>query len=365
VTLWFRLAAQGWAFLGYLLLAALPDVVTQGFGHPRLPAAVHAMTLGVLLTGYYGLQGELLTRAYGRPPPWPWLSWAVWGTHFAGVAAMVGGFLGAGFLSATIGAHYLVPVGVLLHGAQAVAAVWKRARETPRHTLLHLPLAGLVATMALGAMIILDAATARYGLYTPPMLMIHGLTGALLFVLPAQRIHGLRDLPLLGNSSRPWAWAAWSATATALAAVATGRPWPLASGLAGLGAVCLWFGWPTARAPDAGLRAPWCVPGLFFLYASGRCLAGLPPDEIPGLAKLGGTAVLLVAALPGMTALLRRQTHGRETPLLARRLFLALAIAGMVIAMAGTLDSAAWVRAGASAGAAAVLLQGWPSRLRL
>src|SRR5574341_947023 len=132
----------------------------------------------------------------------------------------------------------------------------RRSPGAPRQAHLHLPLLGLTATMALGAMIILDAATGRYGLYAPRILLVHGLTGAMLFVLPALWLHGSQASPSAMAPPGAWAWAAWCGAGLALAAMATGRPWPLALGLAGLGAGCLGFGLPAARQPGwAWVRA--------------------------------------------------------------------------------------------------------------
>ena len=369
VSLAFRITARMGAFAAFLLLAIWPEIASLGFGHPRLPAVVHAVTLGVLVSGYYALQGELLARAYGRPLPWPWLSWAVLALHLVGVATMLSGYLGAGFGAALQGAHYIVPAGVLLHAAQSAGAACKRPPGAPRRWTLHMPLAGLAATMALGAMLILDAATHRYGLYTPRMLLVHGLTGATLFVLPALWLHDHAEAYSVNGPSAARAWVAWGVGAVALGLIASGLPWPVTAGLTGLGAGWLWFAWSGLRKTSGALpRLAWIVPGMIALFAAGRYAAGLvaaiqqapqpPAGEPLWLSKLGASALLLVAALPGMVGLLRREDRhwgGAAPPAVQTG---ALMLAGALIASASALEDAALARTGAVGGMAAILLLG-------
>lgn len=363
----FRGAALAWAALAFALLAAVPDTPIEGFGNHRLPALVHAFTMGVLVNGVYALQWSAWRRVFGRVPPWPWLGLFVWGLHQAGAALAVAGFLLLGLRAANVGAHYLIPGGIALHIALALAVAWRRAPGTPRHLAVHVPWLGLVVTMALGALVLLDELTGRYGLFTPPTLLLHGLSGAFLFLLPALWLADLLPggaAPLERTATAPLLLGtvplALGVLLVALGNAPGGAGYLVPAGLALLGATLLWGAWPSGRRPARGdpadwMRTVWGLPGLLLLFAAIRALrgVGLPEDFL--LAKLGVVAVLLVAGVP---ELLLRVTAPRGAFPTRRRAGGTLALVGAgLLVLAGQLAAAEWlVRAGALAGIAGVAL---------
>lgn len=340
----FRWSAFAWGALAFLLLGALPAVPLEGFGNHRLPVLVHAFTLGVLVNGYYSLQGRAWRRLYRREPPGPGLGACVWALHQAGVVLMLGGFLFAGPRVALWGAHYLVPGGIVLHAAQAAAAAWRREADTPRHLGAHTPLLGLLVTMALGAMIVLDEVTGRYGMFNPPTLLVHGLAGAFLFLSPAldlaARLPGLSGGPAAEQRATAGVLLhtlplAAGVLLTAVGMAGQGRV-ATPAGLALLGAALLWGALPgpgAAKAnPLGAVRVAWAVPALLLLYAAIRALRGMPPQEAHALANLGAVCVLLIAGVPGLLGRLTADAHPAGAP---RRAI--LGVAGLAVAGVFTL----------------------------
>lgn len=322
----FRWSAFAWSAAALALLAMLPDVALEGFGNHRLPAVIHAFSLGAFVNGYYGMQSAVWQRVYRRPPPWPGLAVGFWALHQAGVLFMLAGFLRAGLTVTTLGAHYLVPTGLAMHAAQGGLALRRRPPGTPRHLGSQVPMLGMLVAMALGAMIVLDQATGRYGLFNPPTLLVHGLAGAFLFLLPALRLHGALQG---GNSADAEATRRATAgvlvrtvplalgvmmIATGLAPGAQGIALP--GGLALIGATLLWGALPMAPRPVADplgwMRMAWGVPGVLLLFSAIRSLRGMEPAEAFLLAQLGAVAVVLVAGLPELA--LRLTATGTGSP---------------------------------------------------
>jgi hypothetical protein len=337
----FRWSVFAWGGVGFLLLGAFPEVPLEGLGNPRLPVLVHAFTLGVFVNGYYGLQWQAWRPLYRREPPWPPLAAGIWALHQMGVALMLGGFLFAGLGVALWGAHYLVPGGILLHTMQAAAATWRRGPGAPRQLGAHAPLLGLLATMALGAMIVLDEVTGRYGMFNPPTLLLHAAAGAFLFLYPAlelaARLRGLSNggpqatqpvtTRLLLQTLPP----AVGVLLLAVGLAGEGRI-ALPAGLGLLGAALLWGALPGAGGArgdaPAAARMAWAVPALLLLYAAIRALRGMPPQEAHALANLGAVSVLLIAALPALMAQLAPAAG--TVPRRAALGIAALAVAGLL-----------------------------------
>ncbi len=360
----FRWSAFAWAGLGLLLIAGLPDVVREGFGNHRLPVVMHAFTLGAFVNGYYGLQPTVWLRVYGRPAPWPRLAPFIWVLHQTGVALMVAGFLRAGLAVANIGAHYLIPMGMVLHAGLGVLALRRRAPGAGRHAGCHVPALGMLLAMGLGAMILLDQTTGRYGLYTPPTLLVHGMSGAFLFLLPALWLHGAvhatdpADAPALRRATGglllrivPLALGI-GMVVIGLMPDAPGLALP--GGLALLGATLLWGAFPMARgrrAATAGwLRAGWAAPGLLLLFAALRTVRGLESAEGYLLARNGAVAVVLVAGLPELVTGLASppatvQRIGRDWARVGGSL---MAASGLAVLAGLGLDSGLVIQAGAA-----------------
>ena len=80
---WFW-SATGFAAAGLALAVAEPEVLLAGYSHPATPAAVHLLTLGVLLGGYYPLQGLVWESIYGPQRFAEWLAVPLWLLHVGG-----------------------------------------------------------------------------------------------------------------------------------------------------------------------------------------------------------------------------------------------------------------------------------------
>lgn len=179
----------GWSALGFAgaalgLLLLEPEALLPSGNAAAGRALVHLLTLGLILSGYYALQDALWRRLYGRAPLWPWLTLLVWLLHVTGLTLLAWGFFSSSTFAAHIGGHYLVTTGAALAFAQGVGTAAKRSPASPLHLAAHLPGLGLLVTISLGAMMVLDADGGGYGTYTPLTILIHVSAGAFLFFLP-------------------------------------------------------------------------------------------------------------------------------------------------------------------------------------
>jgi hypothetical protein len=325
--LWF---ATGWASAGaaLALLLVSPSLALVGWWHPLVPPFVHALTLGVILSGHYAAQAArwraaTLTRLGLAAFLLPSLIWAA---HASGTGLLLWG-LGGGLPegsaeAATWGGHYLIPTAIVLSlGAEA----WRHLRErragrearpaagSPVGLARHLPGLGLLVAMPLGVMLLMDRATGRYGFYGPPQIALHALAAAFLFVLPSQALAEAQDEPPArgsGASSRRILLAALALFALALdeRAFGAGFAGGMPLGLALLAAVALWQGVPApqrwgAEHELALRRLPWALFGLMLLHLALSAWRGIGEGEAIPLAARAGAWFLLGVAAP--EALLR------------------------------------------------------------
>ncbi|MBI4083599.1 MAG: hypothetical protein HY423_13420 [Candidatus Lambdaproteobacteria bacterium] len=311
------------------LLLLRPATLLEGLGHPEFPALVHLLTLGGLLGGAYALYQRLLPALCGRPPAWPALGAAIWLFQAGGVALVAAGFAARQPGLANLGGHYLVPAGIVLAFGQAAATLWRRPPGVPRRAAVLLPQVGLLATMSLGAMLVLDAYQGGYGLYTPPTILLHGLAGAFLFVLPLLLLADVLDDPAPAEAAGApapllltTALAALGLLALALAQTRPGYALAAPLGLALLGGVAIWIGLPgwggagTSRQEPGGAgrphpafapvrRMPWAAFGAVVLYGAIRLWRGSHSAEplgaeLASLARFGLVLFLFAAALPDL-----------------------------------------------------------------
>jgi hypothetical protein len=355
------------------LVAVRPSLAIFGWGDPLLPGAVHLVTLGGVLSLAYLLLGRLWRQLYGGGAAWAPLGWAAWAFHASGVALLAWGFLHHDPTLAYWGGHYLVPTGVLLALAHGWVAAWRRPRGAPRRLAAHLPGLGLAVTVSLGALLVMDAYTARYGIYTPATILAHALAAGFLFVLPLLLLPdalaqapppapaGHRETagaagPAVAALARWYAAVAVGASGVLLVVLAladAGAERLLAIGLALLGALLVWLGLPPGQRLGGGLAALRGVAllplagrlatGVFGVYAALRYARGAEPGEAFWLGKVGALLFLLAVALPELLALLER-AHGVH----GARGRLAVWLAGTALLLAGQLWVEPWaVRAGA------------------
>jgi hypothetical protein len=316
-----------WSVLAFLavavvLLLADPDTLLGGGGRGEMSAITHLLTLGGLLGGYFPLQAGLWRRLYGREPALPLVTWAVLACHVSGVGLVAWGFFHGSPLIAHLGGHYLVPTGIVLAFVQGVVTTATRPRGRPRHLAAHLPGLGLLVTMGLGALLVMDAYTGQYGIYTAQTILVHMTSGAFLFFLPLMLLHQSMEENGAPSEESPIAATAFmlppaglgalGVLAVALAAMEGGYRAAQPVGLALLGAVALWIGLPafgpSRRASlKAVRRSVWGALGLLLLYAAIRTWRGMDPAEAYGLMRASVTLFLFVVALP---EILNRLTAG-------------------------------------------------------
>ncbi len=293
-----------------------PAAMLAGFGHPALPAVVHLITVGGVLGGFYALQEWALPTLYGRRAPWTPLVWVVLAVHSVGLVLLAWGFMGRHTLLANLGGHYLVPAGIVLAIARGLVAQWRRQAGAPRHGAAMLPGLGLLVTMSLGAMLVLESHQGGFGLFTPQAILVHLLAGAFLFFMPLVLLWDLLEGDAAGVKSArvllPASVAALGVLAAAYGASVAGASaadarvgW--SAGLALLGGVALWAGLPgwMKRSDAAGLpafapvrRMPWSALGVLLLFAAIRHWRGMEAAEAMALARFGVALFLFAVALP-------------------------------------------------------------------
>ncbi|MDH4224809.1 MAG: hypothetical protein OEW12_04085, partial [Deltaproteobacteria bacterium] len=191
--------------LGAMLLLTLHPMAGMINGAAaEHPALVHLLGLGGVLGGYYRIYSGLFRRLYG-PSPWEGRLWPVIAaTHLTGVVLMVIGFHNSNPLLIYIGGHYLLPTGICLSVLLGALMARNRPRGVPRYGVFHLPGAGLLVAMSLGALMAMDAFLGIYGIYGPRTILIHALSAGFLFVMPAFTLAPLgRRIPPAGLDPEP------------------------------------------------------------------------------------------------------------------------------------------------------------------
>ena len=316
-------------FVGVALAVLLgePDALLPAGDGGAARSLVHLLTLGGVLSGYYVLQNALWERLYGRGPAWPRLTLLVWALHVSGVALLAGGFFVHSTLVAHVGGHYLVPTGMVLALAQGVGAAFRRPPGAPRQLAAHLPGLGLLVTIMLGAMMVLDAYGGEYGIYTAHTILVHALSGAFLFFLPfvlcghgpqapdSGEAEGRTDLPFSSTALLlpPVGLASLGVLTVALSGVPEGygvslpAGLGLPAGLALLGGVALWVGLPALGfgrplTLPALRRSLWSALGVLLLYAAIRSWRGGGMEEGVMLMRFAVTLFLFAVAVPEILA---------------------------------------------------------------
>lgn len=341
-------------FVGAALMLLVTGPASSGGGR----AIVHLLTLGGILGTFYPLQTALWERLYGRSVALPWLVLLVLVLHVSGVGVLVWGFFSSSTFVAHIGGHYLVSTGAALAFVQGVATALKRRPPAPRHLAAHLPGLGLLVTVSLGAMMVLDADGGGYGTYTPHTIIVHAAAGGFLFFLPfvlclnalegAAQCGGGHNPTESGGGNSPmesWqgcrpevqpergpfaptallhlpvgvaslgvlalAWAGITQTGMAPGEMARvlglpGGLW-MPAGLGLLGAVALWVGLPAMGLGKPltlqGMRRSfWSGLGVLLLFSAIRAGRGVPAGENLDLMRFSVTVFLFAVALPEVLA---------------------------------------------------------------
>ncbi|MCZ6629176.1 MAG: hypothetical protein O7E56_13230 [SAR324 cluster bacterium] len=369
---------------GLLLLLFEPGAPLEGGSQPALRAIMHLLALGVVLGVYYLLQDRLWERLYIRRPVLPWLPPLIWIFHVSGVALLAGGFFWNYTLMAHVGGHYLVPTAIAASFLRGVFTAVLRPEGAPRHLAAHLPGLGLLVTMGLGAMMVLDAYGGGYGIYTPHTILVHAVAGGFLFFLPFVLCQGSAQAarceaaPFSSTAFvlLPVGLAAAGVMAVALPGMRGGYEIALPAGLALLGGVALWVGMPWVGLPALGTRKPltfqalrrslWSALGVLLLFAAIRAAGGMALPEARELMRFAVTLFLFAVALPEvLTRLDETPWRARSEPSAraAALLFtLLLMVAGLLL-VAQLMGSALLVRGAALLGLGALGWQAW--RLRV
>ena len=364
-----------------VLLAIEPEAIAPGIQQPVPRAVVHLLTLGGVLSAFYLLQNRLWGRLYGRTPVLPWLLLLVWASHVTGVVLLAAGFRAGSPLAAQVGGHYLVPLGIFAAFAQGIATAARRPAGTPRHLAAHLPGLGLLVTMGLGAMMVLDAYGGGYGIYTPHTILVHVASGGFLFFLPfvlcqesareagaPQGMFSATALLLF-----PVGAAGAGVLAVALSGLEPGWSPALPVGLALLGGVALWVGLPAfgMRKPPtfpALRRSLWSALGVLLLFAAIRAGGGMEAAEARELMRFAVTLFLFAVALPDLLTRLgppppssvsTREPQAGEDVRAAALLFVALLVVAGLMLAAQLAGSAVLVRIAAGLALGALAWQGW------
>lgn len=349
---------------GLGLLAWAPEAAIVGWGHPVVPGTVHLLTLGGVLGAAYLAQHATWRALYGPAALWRPLLAGVLVFQAAGVVLFAWGLLEHNTLLAYVGGHYGVPTGIVLALADGWVAAWRRPPGTPRHAAAHLPGLGLVVAMSIGALLVMDAHTGRYGIYTPATIGMHLLAAGFLFVVPQILLPGaLWPAPADEHTpSDPLAALRWYAAVgtgalgvlfTALALADAGPARMLPMGLAMLGALLVWLGLPAGglprrgSMPHGGAWAPLAgrlATGVLLFYAAMRVGGGPVLGDVFWLGRVGVLLFVAGIALPELLAALEPRADARGTD--RRRVLWLAATAVLLAGQVWAVDEA--VRAGAA-----------------
>lgn len=231
--------------LAWLGLAITADDLADFVGGPGpVLAAVHVLTLGVLVPTAMGASLQMLPVALGRPAPAARICDAVFWLTLPGGLALISGFATASRPAIIAGA--VVTAGGIAAYAVTLGRVVRGARE-PRPLVLHVwaALAALTTAAALALTLSFD--------YASPVLADHARVATTHLVLAAFGFMGMLALgfshvliPMFAIGEAPGGWAADVSFATIFAAVVAavlglliGLRWLIAAalvtGLAGCG----------------------------------------------------------------------------------------------------------------------------------
>jgi hypothetical protein len=226
--------------LAWLGLAMIAHDLAQFAGGPGpVLAAVHVLTLGVLLPTAMGASLQMLPVALGRPAPGARVCDAVFWVTLAGAVVLIWGF--ATISRSAIHAGAVVVAGGIAAYAVTVGRVVGRARE-PRALVLHAwaALAALATAAALALTLSFDGFAG---------LADHGAVAAAHLVLAAFGFMGMLALgfghvliPMFVIAEAPGAWATDLSFAAVVIAV-----------VAGVTGLLLGMRWLIATAVVAGL----------------------------------------------------------------------------------------------------------------
>ncbi|MDH5750803.1 MAG: hypothetical protein OEZ59_00110 [Deltaproteobacteria bacterium] len=353
---WFIRGAFGFAGLAMGLLIWRPEILRVGFGHPWLPPFTHLLTLGVLLGSAYPLLEQRWVALYGTDSPRRRLLTLALVCQLGGVLIMVAGLMIHNPEMVYWGGHYFVPTAVGLLVAHGVLAVRRRGPGLNRHLWSHLPVAGLLVAVGLGALLVMDALTGDYGIYNARTIVVHLLSGGFLFVLPLFTQEMLkpgererRAGPATQSLLRYYLPAFTAGAGVMLVAAGMLEDGPAGIkiwlGLAVAGLCALWLGlplvpgelWGALRglpAPDSPADSPadspdeirppqalsaqalpaqslpplsrlgWLLSGLALLFTAVRVARGAPPQEYFLLGNTAAMVFLFLLALPEAVRLL-------------------------------------------------------------
>ncbi|MEE8436521.1 MAG: hypothetical protein V3S64_17170 [bacterium] len=322
------------ALAGMGLFVAVPGIPIFATGHLLMAGAIHLFTAGALLSAAFQAEDRLWRKLYGWKAPFWLFREVIFPFQLVGVVTMVWGFLNQQTLAAHTGGHYLLPVAIVLSIAHGIVAAWRREPGRPLCLAAHLPGVGLAVTGSIGALLVMDARTGNYGIYSNATVLVHMMSGGFLFAIPLALLPGA----LFGGEKRgeggeeknpPWlnlpgALAKWyvatavaaagvmamafSTTAVSSMAVSVAAYAPRAAlpgGLGLLGGLLLFIALPERLAWGPVLeklerRAGWLAAGLLLLYTAIRLGRGVNMAEVLMLTKTGVIAVLAGVALPEM-----------------------------------------------------------------
>lgn len=310
------------ALAGMSLFVAVPGMAIFATGHLMLAGTIHLFTAGALLGAAFQTENRLWKTLYGvRAPFWAFRE-VIFPFLLVGLVTMVWGFLNHDTLAAHTGGHYLLPTAIVLAIIHGIVAAWRRERGRPLRLAAHLPGIGLAVTGSIGALLVMDAHTGDYGIYSNATVLMHMISGGFLFAIPLTLLPGALfggaawgregkpppPAPLPGALARWYvatAMAAAGVMAVAYSTTADG-PWvALPVGLGLLGALLLFIALPERLAWRAVLeqlerRAGWLAAGLLVFYSAIRLGRGVEFTEVIMLTKTGVIAFLAGVALPEM-----------------------------------------------------------------
>ncbi|HEU4700679.1 MAG TPA: hypothetical protein VFS40_15955 [Gemmatimonadales bacterium] len=273
-----------------------PELAAGAHLSPHVAGVTHLFTLGWITTTIFGALYQLLPVALGTPVRWPWLGHASLALFAPGVAV----FAASVFLvSATL--HHvgiaLVASGILLVTANVGATLLRAPQRDASARAVALALLFLVATLALGILLLHNFHTGFLGARRLAFLAAHAhvALGGWVLVMIVGMSHRLLPMFLVAHGVE----ARW--TGRALALLAAGVPL-LAAGLLGDVGALAWIG---LLLMEAGLACFLVQARTFYRK---RIRRRLDPGLRFAAVALG---LLAAAALLAPAVLARGATHPR------------------------------------------------------